>query len=114
MASLNKVFLMGNITRDPELRHATEGTALCSFGIAVNRKYTSQGVEKEEVAFIDIDVWGKQAESCGKYLAKGHQVLIDGRLRYDQWEDKETKRPRSRLVVVAERCQFLTPKKNEA
>jgi len=108
MASLNKVFLIGNLTRDPDLRHTTSGAAVCSFGMAVNRRFTtSRGEEREEVCFIDIEAWGRWAEACKNYLRKGAPVLIEGRLRYDQWEDRETGKSRSRLLVTVERGQFL-------
>lgn len=107
MASLNKVMLIGNLTRDPELRYTPGGQAVCDFSIAINRRYTINGQEREEVCFVDIVVWSKQAESCGKYIKKGATVFVDGRLRNDNWEDKEGKK-RSRLRVTAERVQFLS------
>jgi single-strand DNA-binding protein len=107
MASLNKVLLIGNLTRDPELRYTPGGSAVCEFGMAINRTYTSNNEKKEEVCFIDINVWGKQAETCSRYLQKGSPVFVEGRLQLDQWKDKETNQPRSRLRVVAERTQFL-------
>jgi single-strand DNA-binding protein len=102
MASLNKVFLMGNLTREPELRYTPSGSAVCEFGIAVNRR----GQDRDETCFVEIIVWEKQAEACGKFIQKGSQVFIEGRLQYDQWVDKEQKK-RSRLRVTAERVQFL-------
>lgn len=108
MASLNKVFLMGNLTRDPALRFTPGGAAVCEFGLAMNRKYVSNGQEREDTCFVDIIVWGKQAESCGRFLEKGSSALIEGRLQYDQWEDKQTGAKRSRLRVTAERVQFLS------
>ncbi len=113
MASLNKVMLMGNLTRDTEMKYTPSGAALCTFGLAINRRFTSQGVEKEEVCFVDVDVWGKQAESCNTYLAKGKTVFVEGRLKFDQWDDRKTGKKRSRLMVVAERVQFLDPKDQE-
>ena len=108
MASLNKVFLIGNITRDPEIRYTPGGSALCVLGLAVNRKFTtSKGEERDETCFLDLEVWGKQAESCHNYLRKGAPVFTEGRLRFDQWEDRETGRKRNRILVVAERVQFL-------
>jgi len=107
MASMNKVFLMGNLTRNADLRFTPGGSAVCEFGLAVNRRYVANGQEKDEPCFVDIVVWGKQAESCNRFLEKGSPVLIEGRLHYDQWEDKETGGKRSRLRVVAERVQFL-------
>ena len=109
MASLNKVFLLGNLTRDPDLRALPSGTAVCEFGIAVNRRYTSgNGQEIEEPCFVDIVVWGRSAESCRQFLEKGEQVLIEGRLQRDQWEDRNGGGKRSRLRVVAEQVQFLS------
>jgi single-strand DNA-binding protein len=108
MASLNKVFLMGNLTRDPEVRYTPGGAAVCELGLAVNRRYTSNNQEHEEVCFIDVVVWGKQAESSGRYLEKGAPVLIEGRLQLDQWQDKNSGANRSKLRVVAERVQFLS------
>lgn len=111
MASLNRIFLMGNLTRDPELRYTPSGAAVASFGLAVNRKY-KQGEEwKEEVCFVDINVWGKQAEACAEYLNKGRGVLVEGRLSYRTWETQEGQR-RSKHEVVADRVHFL-PKGGE-
>jgi single-strand DNA-binding protein len=107
MASLNKVLLMGNLTREPEVRHTPSGSAVCELGLAVSRKYMSNNQEQEEVCFVDITVWGKQAESCGRYLEKGAPVLIEGRLQLDQWQDKTSGANRSKLRVVAERVQFM-------
>lgn len=112
MASLNKVLLMGNLTKNPELRYTPGGSAVTDFGLAINRTYTSNGEKKEETCFVDINVWGKQAESVSKYLQKGSPAFIEGRLQLDQWEDKETGKARSRLRVVAERVQFLGAPKN--
>ena len=110
MAEFNKVLLLGNLTKDPDLRYTTSGMPVCAFRLAVNRKYaTSAGEDREETCFVDIDVFGKQAESTGRYLAKGRPALIEGRLRTDQWEDKQTGDKRSRLKVVAERVQFVGP-----
>lgn len=106
MASLNKVLLLGNLTRDPELRYVPSGTAVASFGLAMNRTYTAQsGEKKEEVCFVNVVVWGKQAESCGQYLNKGSPVLVEGRLSYRTWEQEG--KTRSTLEVRAERVQFL-------
>lgn len=107
-ASLNKVLLMGNLTREPELRY-TPGTnsAVCEFGIAINRRFIQNGQEKDETCFLDIVVWGKQAESCSRFLQKGSSVFIEGRLVYDTWTEKETQKKRSRIRITAERVQFL-------
>jgi single-strand DNA-binding protein len=109
MNGFNKVILAGNLTRDPELRYTPSGTAIAKFGIAVNRKWRdSQSNElKEEVTFIDIDAFGKQAETIGQYLKKGRPILIEGRLRLDQWDDKQTQQKRSKLGVVLESFSFL-------
>ena len=108
MASLNKVLLMGNLTRDPRLRYTTGGVAVGELGLAVNRRWRSaQGEDREETCFVDIEVWSKQAETCNDYLRKGSPVLIEGRLKLDQWEDKQTGQQRSRLRVRADSVQFL-------
>ena len=107
MASLNKVFLMGNLTKAPELRYTPSGAAVCDFSMAINRTYTSNNEKKEEVCFIDVNVWGKQAETCNRYLQKGSPLLVEGRLQFDTWQDKETNQQRSKIKVVAERTQFL-------
>ena len=108
MANFNKVLLMGNLTRDPEVRYTPKGTAVANLGLAVNRTWTDEsGQQKEEVLFVDIDVWGRQAENCGQYLSKGRPVFVEGRLRLDSWEDKESGQKRNKLKVVAERVQFL-------
>lgn len=114
MASLNKVFLFGNLTRAPELRYTPGGMAVCEFGLAVNRKYMSNNQEKEETCFVNIVVWGKQGESCQRYLEKGSTAMIEGRLQLDQWDDRETGKKRSILRVVAERVQFVgAPRRND-
>jgi len=107
MASLNKVMIIGNLTRDPELRYTKSGAAVCELGIAVNRKYMVNNQPQEETTFVDIIVWNKQAESCSKYLQKGKSVFIDGRLKLDAWENKDGEK-RSKMRVVAERVQFLS------
>ena len=108
MASLNKVLLMGNLTRDPQLRYTAGGLAVCELGLAMNRRYrTAQGEDREETCFVDIEVWAKQAEACGNNLHKGSPVLVEGRLKLDQWQDKQTGQQRSRLRVRADRVQFL-------
>ena len=108
MASLNKVLLIGNLTRDPEVRYTPGGAAVCEFGLAINRRYMANNQEQNETCFVEIVVWGKQAESCGRYLEKGAPVFIEGRLKFDQWQDKNTGAKRSKLQVVAERVQFLS------
>jgi len=106
MASLNKIFMIGNLTRDPELRYVPSGTPVATFGLAVNRTYVTQhGDKKDEVCFVRIVVFGKQAESCSQYLTKGRPVFVEGRLQYRAWEQDGQKR--STLDIVADRVQFL-------
>ena len=108
MASFNKVILMGNLTRDPELRYTPKGMAIAKIGLAVNRNWTNEaGEKKEEVTFVDVDVFGRTAENVGQYMRKGRPIMIEGRLRLDQWDDKQTGQKRSKLGVVAETVQFL-------
>ena len=108
MASFNKVILVGNLTRDPELRYTPKGMAIAKIGLAVNRNWrTEAGEQKEEVTFVDVDAFGKQAETLGQYMRKGSPILIEGRLRLDQWDDKQTGQKRSKLGVVVEGFQFL-------
>ena len=109
MNGFNKVILAGNLTRDPELRYTPTGTAIAKFGLAINRKWrdSQTGDLKEDVTFVDIDVFGKSAETVGQYMKKGSAILIEGRLKLDQWEDKQTQQKRSRLGVVAENFTFL-------
>jgi single-strand DNA-binding protein len=107
MASLNKVFLIGNLTRPPELRYTPSGTAVSDLRIAVNRQYATQGGEKrEETCFLTVVVWGKQAEASAQYLDKGSPLLVEGRLQTRDWETKDGQR-RNVVEVVAERVQFL-------
>ncbi|HEV2210669.1 MAG TPA: single-stranded DNA-binding protein [Verrucomicrobiae bacterium] len=115
MANFNKVILAGNLTRDPEMRYTPKGTAVAKFGLAVNRKWKAEtGELKEEVTFVDIEAWSSQAETIGKYLKKGRPILLEGRLRYDSWDDKQTNQKRSRLVVVLDSFQFLDSGRTEA
>jgi len=108
MASFNKVILVGNLTRDPELRYTPKGTAVAKFCIAVNRVWADDaGQKKEEVTFVDVDSFGRTAENIGQYMRKGSAILVEGRLKLDQWEDKQTGQKKSRLGVVAESVQFL-------
>ncbi|HEX7859767.1 MAG TPA: single-stranded DNA-binding protein [Verrucomicrobiae bacterium] len=108
MNGFNKVILAGNLTRDPELRYTPSGTAIAKFGLALNRKWKDQSGElKEEVTFVDVDAFGKQAELIGQYLKKGNPLLVEGRLRTDSWEDKQTQQKRSRLGVVLEGMTFI-------
>lgn len=108
MASLNKVMLMGNVTRDPEVRYTPKGTAVTEFGLAVNRSYSGDdGERREETTFVDVTLWARQAEIAAEYLKKGRPVFIEGRLQLDTWEDKQSGQKRSRLRVVGEQMQFL-------
>jgi single-strand DNA-binding protein len=108
MPSLNKVLLMGNLTRDPEMRVTPRGTPICQFGLAINRKFKLEsGEQREEVIFLDIEAWGKQGETIAKYCTKGAPLYVEGRLRLDQWEDKTTKEKKSRMKIVLEQFQFL-------
>ena len=107
MAGVNKVFLLGNLTRDPELRYTANGSAVAGFGIAVNRKFKQDNEWKDEVCFIDITVWGKQAENCSEYLHKGSSAHIEGRLSFRSWETEQGQK-RSKLEVVATNVQFLS------
>jgi len=108
MPSLNKVMLMGNLTRDPELRVTPKGTPICQFSLAINRQFKMEsGESREEVIYVDVEAWGKQGETIAKYVTKGRPLYVEGRLRLDQWEDKNTKEKRSRVKVVLEQFQFL-------
>jgi single-strand DNA-binding protein len=108
MASLNKVLLIGNLTRPPELRYTPSGTAVADLRLAVNRAYTTQsGERREEACFLTVIVWGKQAESCGEYLDKGSEVFVEGRIQTRDWEGKDGQK-RSATEVVAERVQFMS------
>src|SRR5215471_11095584 len=115
MASFNKVILVGNLTRDPELKYTPKGMAIAKLGMAVNRVWRNDaGESKEEVTFVDIDAFGKQAETISQYLKKGSPLLVEGRLRLDQWDDKQTGQKRSRLGVVLEGFQFLGGPRSDA
>ena len=108
MANFNKVLLMGNLTRDPELRYLQSGQAVVKIGLAVNRKYRNKSTQElvEETTFVDVEGWGQQAETFSKYMSKGRPVFIEGRLRLDSWEGKDGQK-RNKLVVVMENFQFL-------
>lgn len=109
MPSFNSVTLLGNLTRDPELKTLASGGAVANFGLAVNRRWKTDGETKEETTFVDCEAWGRTAELIGQYLTKGSACLVQGRLKYDTWEDKDGSR-RSRLKVVAEQVQFIDRK----
>ncbi len=107
MASMNRVFLAGNLTRDPEVRYTPSGSAVADLNMAINRVYTSgSGEQKEETCFVSVVAWGRQAETCGEYLTKGSPVMVEGSLQFDQWQT-ESGEKRSRLRVKADRVQFL-------
>ncbi|HET9524095.1 MAG TPA: single-stranded DNA-binding protein [Terrimicrobiaceae bacterium] len=108
MASLNKVMLIGNVTRDPEIKYTPKGSAVADVGLAINRTYTNQGGEKvEEVTYVDVELWGRLAEIANEYAKKGRSIFVEGRLRIDSWEDKQSGQKRNRLKVVGEGMQLL-------
>ncbi|MDQ8203655.1 single-stranded DNA-binding protein [Pelagicoccus sp. SDUM812003] len=108
MANFNRVILLGNLTRDPELRTTPRGTAVCQFGMAVNRTYrtSDSGETQEETTFVDLEAWGKQAEIISKYVTKGNPLFVEGRLKFDSWESKEGEK-RSKLKVIVENMQLM-------
>lgn len=107
MANFNKIILMGNLTRDPQLTNLPSGSPVCEFGVAVNRKWKSkEGEQREEVMFVDCRVFGKQAETFNQYMAKGKPILLEGRLQFDQWEDQQGNK-RSKHRVFVERFTFV-------
>ena len=115
MASFNKVILAGNLTRDPELRYTPKGTAVAKIGLAVNRTWTGEdGQKKEEVNFIDVEAWGRQGEVIAQYMKKGRPLLIEGRLKLDSWEDKNTKQKVSKLKVVLETFSFIDSNRGDS
>jgi single-strand DNA-binding protein len=108
MASFNKVLLLGNLTRDPEVRYTPKGSAVTDLAIAVNRQYTlDNGEKREEVTYVDVTFWGRTAEVAGEYLRKGRPVFIEGRLQLDTWDDKQSGQKRSKLKVIGETMQML-------
>jgi single-strand DNA-binding protein len=108
MASYNKVVLIGNLTRDPEIKHTPKGTAICKVDIAINRVWTNEaGEKKEEVTFVAIDLFGRTAENVAQYMTKGRPLMVEGRLKLDQWEDKTSGEKRQRLGVIGEHVVFL-------
>ncbi len=115
MASFNKVIIAGNLTRDPELRYTPKGTAIAKITLAVNRTWkTETGEAKEEVSFIDVDVFGRQAEVIGQYMKKGRPLLVEGRLKQDTWEDKNTHQKQSKIKVVLEGFTFIDSNRSDA
>jgi len=115
MANFNKVIIAGNLTRDPELRYTPKGTAVVRMGMALNRTWKNEsGESKEEVTFVDVDVWGRQAEVIAQYMRKGRPLLVEGRLKLDSWEDKNTHQKQSKLKVVLESFSFIDSKGPDA
>ena len=114
MNSFNKVILLGNLTRDPEVRYTPGGTAVASFAIAVNRRYKQGEETKDEVSYIDIVVFGKTAENCGQYLNKGDAILVEGRLQQRRWDDKDSGQKRSKVEVVAQLVNFMPKRSGQA
>lgn len=112
---LNKVFLIGNLTRDPDVRYLPSGTALTEFDLAVNRRFKDRNGEmKEDTLFIRITTWARTAEICAEYLKKGSRILVEGRLKQDTWEAKDGSGKRSRITVVGENVQFMDPKSSSS
>jgi single-strand DNA-binding protein len=108
MANVNKVILIGNVTRDPEVKFTSKGSAVTDVGLAINRNYTlDSGEKREETTFVDVELWGRLAEIAGEYAKKGRPIYIEGRLRMDSWEDKASGQKRSRMKVVGENLQLL-------
>lgn len=115
MANLNKVMLIGNLTRDPEIRHTAKGTAVAEISLAINRTWSDDsGQKQEETTFVEVTLWGKTAELAEKYLTKGRPVYIEGRLQLDSWDDKETGKKRSKLKVVGDTMQFISDGRNRS
>lgn len=115
MASFNRVILAGNLTRDPEVRYTPKGTAVAKISLAINRVYsTESGEKKEEVSFVDVEAWGRQAETLSQYMKKGRPLLVEGRLKQDTWEDKNTHQKQSKLKVVLESFMFIDSGKGAA
>jgi single-strand DNA-binding protein len=108
MPSLNKVHLIGNLTRDPELRVTPKGTAICQFGMAINRQFKDEaGASRDETTFLDCEAWSKAGETIAKYCTKGKLLYVEGRLKLDSWDDKTTGQKRSKIKIVVEQFQFL-------
>lgn len=108
MANLNKVMLIGNLTRDPEIKYTPKGTAIAAFGLAVNRNYSTEtGEKREEVTFVDLEAYGRVAEIIGEYCKKGRPLFVEGRLKLDTWDDKQSGQKRSKMKVVVENMQLL-------
>jgi single-strand DNA-binding protein len=115
MANFNKVIIAGNLTRDPELRYTPKGTAVVKLGMAINRTWKSEtGESKEEVTFVDVEAWSRQAEVIAQYMRKGRPILVEGRLKLDTWEDKNTHQKQSKLKVILESFSFIDSKGPDA
>lgn len=115
MPNLNKVMLIGNVTRDPEIKHTTRGTAIAAFSLAINRNYTTESGEKrEEVTFVELEAYGRVAEIIGQYCSKGKPLYVEGRLRLDTWDDKQSGQKRSKLKVTVESIQLLGGRPQES
>ena len=111
MPNYNKVILVGNLTRDPEVKYTPKGTAICDIGLAINRNWsTDSGEKREEVTFVDVTLWGRVAEIVGEYTSKGRPLMVEGRLHLDTWDDKQTGQKRSKLKVIGENIQLLGSK----
>ena len=108
MRGFSKAIITGNLTRDPETRTTTSGTAVCSFSVAVNRRYTTNGEQREEVSYFNCSAWGRSGETIQQYAHKGDGILVSGRLRQDRWEDKETGKTRSSIEIVVEEFNFIS------
>lgn len=115
MPSLNKVMLIGNLTREPEIKHTPKGTAIAAFSLAINRNYTTEtGEKREEVTFVELDAFGRVAEIIGQYAKKGHPLFVEGRLKLDTWNDKQSGEKRSKLKVTVESIQLLGGRPQES
>lgn len=112
MAGYSKVIIMGNLCRDPELKYLDSGTAVCNFSVAVNRTWKKDGEKKEEVSFIDVTAWARTAEVIAEYFAKGDPIMVEGHLKQESWDDRETGVKRSKLKVIAEAFQFIGGKRD--
>jgi single-strand DNA-binding protein len=107
MANLNRVLLIGNVTRDPELRYTPKGTPVTEIGVAINRVYTTNDEKHEDVTFVQVELWARLAEVAAQYLKKGRSVFIEGRLQVQSWDDKQSGQKRSRILVIGEHLQML-------
>jgi single-strand DNA-binding protein len=113
MVTLNKAFIIGRVTRDPDMRYTQGGTAVVNFGVALNRVYTVNDEKKEEVTYVDVCAWGKTAEFVKKYFEKGKNIFVEGRLNMREWEDKNNGTKRTKLEIVADNIQFVGDKQSQ-